>query len=89
MLNFNNKIDILKTLLFDVKDNYADSFKTDIIFYFDQFENIQENDIKFNFLNNLNSKEEILNWLNNLTSNIVLKYNESEMQLSDFIFYSI
>ena len=88
MLSFNQKIDILKTFLFDIKDNYADSFKTDILFYFDEFENIQENDIKLEFLRELNSKEEIQNWLNSLTSNIVLKYNSSEMQLSDFIFYT-
>lgn len=32
MLKLKDKIEILKTYLYDIKDNYADSFKTDIFF---------------------------------------------------------
>ena len=37
----------------------------------------------------LDSKEEIHNWVDKLTSKIVVKYNEEEEQLSDFIFYAV
>jgi len=87
MLSYDDKIKFLKLYLSDIKDNYADSFKTDILLYFDDFENLQENGIKLNFLKNLNSEEEIYNWINNLTSKIVMKFNEEEEELSDFIFY--
>ncbi|HTO15893.1 MAG TPA: hypothetical protein VLZ83_08980 [Edaphocola sp.] len=87
MLKLEFKIEILKSYLVDIQDNYADSFKTDILFYFNQFENI--NNIDFKFLSVLNSKKDIHNWVDNLTSKIVMKFNEEEEQLSDFIFYSI
>lgn len=67
-----------------IDDNYADSFKTDITLFLGQFETQNSNLI---FLNNLSSNIEIENWVNNLTSKIVLKFNEDEEQLSDFIFY--
>lgn len=89
MLKFDDKITILKAYLTDIKDTYSDSFKTDILFYFDEFENLQVNDLKLNFLKNLKSKEEIKNWVDNLTSKIVIKFNEDEEQLSDFIFYTL
>ncbi len=89
MLNLEQKIEFLKAYLLDIKDNYADSFKTDILFYFDEFENIEENKNVFNFLNKLNSKEEIENSIDTLTSKIVMKFNEDEEQLSDFIFYAL
>lgn len=87
MLRHEDKIEILKAYLSDIKDNYADSFKTDIWFYFDAFENVEENNVKLSFLKKLKSKEDIHNWVDNLTSKIVMKYNEEEEQLSDFIFY--
>lgn len=87
MLSLLEKIEILKGYLQDIKQNYADSFKTDILFFFDEFKNIQN--IDFNFLNELNSKEEIHLLIDNLTSKIVLKFNEDEEQLSDFIFYEL
>lgn len=89
MLSFNEKIELLKNYLEDIKDNYADSFKTDILFYFDEFENPDESDPKFIFLRQLNSKEEIHRWVDNLTSKIVLKYDEDEMGLADFIYYEV
>lgn len=87
MLKLKDKIEILKTYLYDIKDNYADSFKTDILFYFNEFEDIQNMD--FRFLNELHAIESIHLWVDNLTSNIVMKYNEDEEQLSDFIFLYI
>lgn len=86
MLNFADKISILKIYLLQINDNYADSFKTDIALFLGDFDNQNSN---LNFLNNLSSKVEIENWINNLTSKIVLKFNEDEEQLSDFIFYEL
>lgn len=89
MLSINFKIEILKKHLLDIKDaNYADSFKTDILFYFNEFIDIKNSDIRLNFLQNLNSEEDIHDWIDRLTSKIVMKYNKDEMELSDFIYYS-
>jgi len=89
MLRFNEKIELLMNYLEDIKDNYADSFKTDILFYFDEFEDIDESDPRLKFLNRLNSKEEIHHRVDNLTSKIVLKFDEDEIGLSDFIYYEL
>ena len=86
MLSFEEKVLTLKSILYKINNNYVDSFKTDIIFYFDEFANAQENDIRYYFLKNLTSKNEIENKINNLISFIILKFNEDEEQLSDFIF---
>ena len=40
MLNFAEKIEILKEYLSEIKDNYADSFKTDIMLYFNEIEDV-------------------------------------------------
>ena len=85
MLKQKDKIAVLKEYLYDNQDNFADSFKTDILFYFNEFEDNLNFDLRF--LNELNSKEDIHIWVDNLTSNIVMKFNEDEEQLSDFIFY--
>ena len=44
---------------------------------------------KLNFLENLSSKQEVSVWVNNLTSKIVLKFDEENEQLSEFIFYTL
>ena len=87
MLRLEDKIKVLKAYLSDIKDHYADSFKTDIAFYFNEFEDIQK--IDFEFLDELNSQEDIHQWVDNLTSKIVLKFDENEEQLSEFIFYAL
>ena len=84
MLTFNEKLTLLENYLSEIKDNYSDSFKTDILFYLEDFETTNK---KLNFLKELNSDNEIYNWVDNLTSKIVMKYNENEDQLSDFIYY--
>lgn len=86
MLSFTDKISILENYLLQINDNYSDSFKTDIALFLGEF--ITKN-YNLNFLNNLYSKVEIENWVNQLTSKIVLKFNEEEEQLSDFIFYAL
>ncbi len=87
MLELSDKINILKDYLDEIGDTHVDSFKTDIVFYFNDFEDEQSCD--FQFLNRLNSKEEIHSVIDHLISKIALKFDENEEQLSDFIFYAL
>jgi hypothetical protein len=89
VLSLLQKIKILEANLLDIKDNYADSFKPDILIYFNEFQNIEENKNMFIFLEKLKTKEEIQNSIDSLLSKIVIKYNNEEEQLSDFIFYTL
>lgn len=82
MLSFIEKAEILKTCLEDIGESYADSFKTDILFYFGDFE---EADLRLKFLEQLNSKKEIEDWVERITSKIVLKFNEEEESLGEFL----
>ena len=54
---------------------------------FNDFEDVNSEDFKF--LSELKSKEDIYKWIDKLTSKIVMKFNEDEEQLSDFIFYTL
>lgn len=87
MLSLNNKINILKKYLYNFGDSYFDSWKTDIIFFFNNFNNYE--DSKFHFLKKYNSEKEIIKGVENLISKIILKFDENEEQLSDFIFYQL
>lgn len=82
MLTFHEKTAILKTCLEDVGDSYADSFKTDILFYFNDFDPADQ---KLAFLHNLDFKGEIVGWVNRITSLIVMKYEEEEEGLGEFV----
>ena len=86
MLSFAEKISYLENYLSQNEENYADSFKTDIAVFLGDFEN---QNTKLNFLENLSSKQEVSVWVNNLTSKIVLKFDEENEQLSEFIFYTL
>ncbi|KUJ63216.1 hypothetical protein AR687_03405 [Flavobacteriaceae bacterium CRH] len=70
MLSLNEKIQHLEKHLSQPNENYADSFKEDIIMFLDDF--TDQNKL-LNFLTNLNSFEEIENWVDNLCSRIVFK----------------
>ena len=83
MLTPIDKISYLESFLNEVQDNYADSFKTDIIIYFGDFKVSNQ---KFEFINTLNSKLEIENWVNKLTSRIVMKFESETDQMGDFIY---
>ncbi len=83
MLSFEEKISYFENSLNKTEENYADSFKEDIILFIDFF--AREN-VLLNFLNNLNSFEEIENWINKLTSRIVLKFDSECEQINDFIY---
>lgn len=83
MLSLTDKIKILESCLSQNDYSYADSFKTDIVIFFGDF--VVQNP-SLNFLEKLSSKKEIVCWVTNLTSRIVLKFDEENEQLSDFIF---
>jgi hypothetical protein len=82
MLTFDQKIQTLKNYLEDVGPSYSDSFKTDILFYFDGF---NPADPKLAFLHDLDFEEEIVGWVNRITSLIVMKYEEEEEGFGEFI----
>ena len=49
MLELSEKVKILKDYLDEIGDTHADRFKTDIVFYFNEFED--EQSCYFQFLN--------------------------------------
>jgi hypothetical protein len=77
------KIQHLENYLYQEEQNFADSFKCDIAFYFN--EDFTEENQRLSFLKNLNSIQEIETFVENLTSQFVLKfYPEGETE-NDFI----
>ncbi len=83
MLSFEEKISYLQQSLNKIEENYADSFRTDILFFFDDF-NVKNS--KFQFLNKLHSCNEIESWITKLTSRIVMKEDDLEVNeiISDY-----
>ena len=79
MLNLEQKIEYFKNCLENKNDNYADIMKNEIYFYF------FENERNFNFLNNLNLKEEIENKIEFVVSNMIL--NEHQDGIENIISY--
>ncbi|MDR7369506.1 hypothetical protein [Flavobacterium aquidurense] len=83
MLSLNKKIQHLENYLSQPNENYADSFKEDILMFIDDFTN--QNKL-LSFLNNFNSLEGIENWVDNLCSRIVLKFDSEGEEINDFIY---
>ena len=83
MLSFIEKISYLESTLHVVSGNYVDSFKTEIAFYFEDFE---EENVKLMFVNKFSTHQEIDNWVEKLVSRIILKFDSDNEQLNDFIF---
>jgi hypothetical protein len=83
MLSFEEKVSYLQHRLNTIEESYADSFRTDILFFFGDF-NIENS--KFQFLNKLHSFNEIEHWITKLTSRIVMKEDEFEVNeiISDY-----
>lgn len=84
MLRFINKIKHLERYLNKKKNNFADSFKDDIIIYFD--DDFSKNNECLNFLNDINNKEAIERWVDILLSRFVMNFDAEFEQESDFIF---
>lgn len=86
MLTHQQKISVLQSILNDVVEGYAEGFKTDVLFYFGDFE---MGDVKLDFLKGLQDEVEIKARVELLLSQIVLKFNEEEDSLGDFIFHEL
>jgi uncharacterized protein YjgD (DUF1641 family) len=78
------KYKIFEQLLNQPEENYADTFRADIIMFFE--EDFSENNDQLLFLNKLNSKEEIKNWIDKLTSRFVMKFDAESETENDFIY---
>jgi len=83
MLSFEEKIIYLENSLNKTEENYADSFKEDIICFIEEFYVKNE---RLQFLNYLVSFEEIDYWIEKLSSRIVLKFDYESEQINDFIY---
>ena len=84
-MTLSEKIQYLKNLLYQPEENYADSFKQDIILYFEN--DFTRENIQMQFLNQLNTVEEIKNWVEFITSQFVLKFDTEQESEKDFIDY--
>lgn len=82
MMHLETKMAYLEECLDDISSTYADSFKTDIAIFIGEFNG--ENP-RLHFLHKLTTEAEIAQWVNHLTSRIVLKFDEEGEQLSDLI----
>ncbi len=78
------KIEYLEQLFNQTEENYADTFKADITMFFD--DNFSEENSQLLFLDNLNSKQEIENWVEKLTSRFVMKFDSGFETENDFIY---
>ena len=66
-MTVSEKIQYLKNILYQPEENYADSFKQDIILYFE--DDFTRENIQMQFLNQLNTVEEIKNWVDEAYDN--------------------
>ena len=78
------KIEYLEELLHQIEENYADTIKADITMFFD--DNFSEENSQLLFLDNLDSKQEIENWIEKLTSRFVMKFDSESETETDFIY---
>lgn len=83
MLNLIDKIIIFQNYL-DIEENYADSFKTDISFFFSDY--FSDENQELYFLSNLHTKQEIENWIEKLISRFVMKFDSEGETEQDFIY---
>lgn len=80
MLDFDQKLKILKSILQEDEISYADSFNSEILIAIEAFE---RND----FLKDIKDEEAIKNWLNRLKSRIVMDEDDEEVReiIDDYI----
>ncbi len=71
MLNQKEKIEYLKLYLSHKKNNYGDTVKDDIYFYFFDLKNFN-----FNFLSNLETKKDIETKIEFLVSKVILNEHQ-------------
>jgi hypothetical protein len=83
-MTLSEKIDYLEQLLNQEEQNYADSFKSDIIIFFE--DDFSQENSELLFLENLNAKRDIENWIDKLTSRFVMKFDSEYETENDFIY---
>jgi hypothetical protein len=77
-----SKITFLETYLSAGGLSYADSFKADIAIVLGEFEPDNPN---LAFLDRMSSEQDIIHWVNALTSRIVLKHDEEDESVGEFV----
>ena len=83
MLTFEEKISYFENSLNKTDGNYYDNFKEDVYIFIDEF-NVKNE--RLQFLKSFVSVAEIDNWIEKLTSRMVLKFDEESEQVHDFIY---
>jgi hypothetical protein len=76
------KIKYLEEYLHAEKQCYADRFKADVLAYFTDF---KVGNPQLSFLKTLKTKNDIEDWVDNLTSRMVFMYDDELGTASDFI----
>ncbi|TRX36638.1 hypothetical protein [Flavobacterium restrictum] len=84
-MTLHQKIKFLENVLNQPETNYSDIFKADISMFFDEDFSIQNT--QFEFLKPLESEEQIQDFIDNLLSHFVLKFDSQSETESDFIHY--
>ena len=79
----NEKVKILENYLTRKPENYRDSYKTDIYLFFN--EDFTDENTLFGFLDSFSDQSEIEQWVDFVTSQIVLKFDEEVETIGDFI----
>ncbi|HBI00103.1 MAG TPA: hypothetical protein PLL09_08115 [Flavobacterium sp.] len=79
------KIQHLESYLHQSNESYSDTFKADILLYFN--EDFTEENPQFEFLKELQSKEAIEQKVDFLLSQFVIKFDSEQETEDDFIHY--
>ena len=82
-MTFTEKIEVLENYLVQPSQNYRDTFKTDIYLFFN--EDFTANNSLLYFLNDMSTHTEIIDWIDLVTSQIVLKFDEDDEEMGNFI----
>jgi hypothetical protein len=82
-MTYKEKIRVLESCLNEKPKNYRDSFKSDLYLFFN--EDFSDENPFLEFLNNYENSSEIEEWVDLVTSQIVLKFDEEFEQIGDFI----
>jgi len=82
-MTYKEKIRVLESCLNEGPKNYRDSFKSDLYLFFN--EDFSDENPFLEFLNNYENSSEIEEWVDLVTSQIVLKFDEEFEQIGDFI----
>lgn len=78
------KIISFEEILNQPEENYADTFNEEITMFFN--DDFSEDNVQLLFLIKINSKEEIQNWIDKLTSRFVMKFDAEFEIENDFIY---